>query len=55
MSKELGFEGYVAFDSKTALVNHYNTTLGSERALGQHMYISDENAGILINQYFKMK
>lgn len=55
MSKELGFEGYVAFDSKTALVNHYHATLGAERALGQRMYISNENADILINQYFKTK
>ena len=54
-SKELGFEGYVAFDSKTALVLHYHTSLGAERALGQRMYISDENASILINQYFKTK
>ena len=54
-SKESGFEGYVAFDAKTALVHHYHDTLGAERALGQRMYISDENASILINQYFKTK
>lgn len=53
VSKEIGFEGYVAFDAKTALIDHYSETLGAERALGQRMYISDENADILINQYFK--
>jgi hypothetical protein len=55
LSKDSGFDGYVAFDAKTALVNYYYTTLGAERALGQRMYISDENAAVLMNQYFKTK
>jgi hypothetical protein len=54
-SKELGYEGYVAFDSKTALVEHYILTLGAQKAVGQRMYISDDDASILINRYFKTK
>lgn len=55
LSKERGFEGFVAFDAKTTLVKHYYETLGAEKATGQRMYISDENASRLINQYFKTK
>lgn len=52
-SMNLGFQGFVAFDAKTALVKHYQTTIGAEKATGQRMYISDNNAQKLINQYFK--
>ena len=55
ISMEIGYEGYVSFDAKTALVNHYHITLGAERALGKRMYISDDSARMLINQYFKIK
>lgn len=55
VSKELGYDGYVAFDAKTTLVNHYHLTLGAERALGQRMYIGEEAADKLIHQYFKIK
>ena len=55
VSKESGYEGFVGFDAKTLLIEHYNKTLGAERALGQRMIISDFNADILINQYFKTK
>ncbi len=55
VSKEGGHEGFVGFDAKTLLIEHYNKTLGAERALGQRMIISDFNADILINQYFKTK
>lgn len=55
VSKESGCEGFVGFDAKTLLIEHYNKTLGAERALGQRMIISDFNADILINQYFKAK
>lgn len=54
-SKELGYDGFVGFDAKTLLIEHYSKTLGAERALGQRMFISNTNADILINQYFKNK
>ncbi len=52
-SMETGFDGFVAFKAKTALVAHYEDTLGAERTLGQRMYIGGEAAIRLINQYFK--
>ena len=55
VSRDIGFEGFVGFDAKTALMEHYSKTLGAERALGQRMFITNENADILINQYFKTK
>ncbi len=55
ISKEIGYEGFVGFDAKTMLIEHYNKTLGAERAIGQRMFISNTNADILINQYFKIK
>ena len=55
ISKEIGHDGFVGFDAKTRLIEHYNKTLGAERALGQRMIITDVNANILINQYFKNK
>jgi hypothetical protein len=55
ISKDKGFGGFVGFDAKTALMDHYYQTLGAERALGQRMFITDVNADILIDQYFKNK
>ncbi len=51
-SKDLGFGGFVAFEAKTTLKLYYNKTLGAEIALGQRMYIGEEAANKLINQYF---
>jgi len=53
-SYDLGFGGFVAFISKTSLIEHYTETLGAERALGQRMYIGAEKASFLIKQYFKI-
>lgn len=55
VSKDMGFEGFVGFDAKTVLMDHYYKTLGAEKALGQRMFISDVHADTLINQYFKNK
>jgi hypothetical protein len=52
-SRDLGFDGFVGFISKTALMDHYHETLGAERALGQRMFIGDEHADFLIRKYFK--
>jgi hypothetical protein len=52
-SIEKGYDGYVAFDSKTALIEHYKKTLGATHLGGQRMYIDDKAALKLIEQYFK--
>jgi hypothetical protein len=52
LSFESGFEGYIAFESKTKLIGHYEKTLGAKLLFGQHMEL-DTNASIkLINCYF---
>ena len=48
VSKERGHEGFVAFDSKTALVKHYQLTLGAIQLRGQRMYLDDIAAQKLI-------
>lgn len=55
ISKDLGFGGFVGFVAKTALIDYYAMALGAERALGQRMFIGEEAAEKLINQYFKIK
>lgn len=52
-SIEKGYEGYVAFDSKTVLIEHYKKSLGATHLGGQRMYIDDKAAIKLIEQYFK--
>jgi len=52
LSFENGFDGYVAFESKTKLIGHYSKTLGAKLLFGQQMEL-DSNASIkLINRYF---
>jgi len=52
LSFESGFEGYIAFESKTKLISHYEKTLGAKVLFGQHMEL-DTNASIkLIKDYF---
>jgi len=51
--EERGYEGFVAFDSKTVLVKHYQETLGAIQLRGQRMYLDDIAALKLIYQYFK--
>lgn len=54
-SWEKGYEGFVAFVSKTKLIAHYEKTLGAHFIGGQRMAIGSEAAAKLINQYFKSK
>jgi hypothetical protein len=54
-SWEKGYEGFVAFVSKTKLIRHYEDTLGAHFIGGQRMAIGREAAEKLINQYFKSK
>lgn len=54
-SKELGFDGCVSFLSKTSLFEYYNKSLGAIKTIGQRMAILEQEAEVLINQYFKIK
>ena len=53
LSEEHGFDGVISFDSKTALISHYEKTLGAVHLGGNKMAIFEENAQILIDHYFK--
>jgi len=47
-----GFDGYVAFDAKTALIKHYQETLYATHFKGTKMFIETIAALRLIKQYF---
>lgn len=53
LSVDKGYDGYVAFDSKTVLIEHYQRTLGATHLRGQRMYINDIAANKLVSKYFK--
>jgi len=53
VSFDRGYEGFVAFDSKTALIEHYQNTLGATHLGGRRMYIDTIAAAKLVSQYFK--
>jgi len=52
LSMEYGFDGVVSFDSKTALIAHYEKTLGAVRLGGNRLAIFEKDAKILIDKYF---
>jgi hypothetical protein len=52
MSFVCGFDGYVAFDAKTALIKHYQETLHATHFRGTKMFIETPAALRLIKQYF---
>jgi len=53
ISFDKGYEGYVGFDSKTKLIQHYQDSLGAKWFKGTRMYIDSIAAQKLIRQYFK--
>jgi hypothetical protein len=53
LSFERGYEGYVAFDSKSALIEHYKKKLGATHFKGQRMFIEAVNALKLVKKYFQ--
>lgn len=53
LSIDKGYEGYVAFDSKSALIEHYKNKLGAMHISAQRMFIDTVNALHLVNKYFK--
>lgn len=52
-SHEQGYEGFVSFQSKTKLIEHYENTLGATHVGGHKMIIFSTAALKLIQQYFK--
>ncbi|CAN5321865.1 hypothetical protein BH23BAC3_BH23BAC3_34410 [soil metagenome] len=53
LSFEKGYEGYVAFDSKSALIDHYKKKLGATHFKGQRMFIETVSALKLVEKYFQ--
>lgn len=48
-----GLRGFVAFDAKTALIDHYVETLKATRLGGQRLYIGSSAAIQLVQRYLK--
>ncbi len=48
-----GFEGYVSFNAKNQLIEHYKKTLGATNVGGNLMVINTDAALRLIDKYFK--
>ena len=53
VSVERGYQGFVAFDAKSALIKHYQDTLYATHFRGLRMFIDNKAATRLILQYFK--
>jgi hypothetical protein len=52
LSMEYGFGGAIAFISKTALIPHYEKTLGAVHLGGNVMAVFEEQAKFLLQKYF---
>jgi hypothetical protein len=53
VSLDKGFDGFLAFDAKSALIKHYQESLHATHFRGLKMYIEPNAAIKLISQYFK--
>jgi hypothetical protein len=53
VSFDKGYQGFLAFDAKTALIKHYQETLHATHFRGLRMFIETTAAFRLISQYFK--
>lgn len=53
VSVDKGFDGFLAFDAKSALIKHYQESLHATHFRGQRMFIEPSSALKLISQYFK--
>lgn len=53
VSVDRGYEGFLAFDAKTALIKYYQQTLHATHFRGLRMFIEPDAASRLISQYFK--
>ncbi len=50
---ERSYQGFVAFDSKTALIEHYQQMLGATHFRGRRMFLETKAATKLVRQYFR--
>jgi hypothetical protein len=53
ISVDRGYQGFLAFDAKTALIKHYQESLYATHFRGLKMFIETKAALRLISQYFK--
>jgi hypothetical protein len=53
VSVEKGYQGFLAFDAKTALIKHYEESLHATHFRGLRMFIETKAALFLISKYFK--
>jgi hypothetical protein len=53
LSFEKGYDGYVAFEPKSKLVEHYKQMLKAQQISSNRMIINTNAAMFLINTYFK--
>jgi hypothetical protein len=53
VSMSKGYEGFLAFDAKSALIKHYEQTLYATHFRAQRMFIETSAALRLISHYFK--
>lgn len=53
VSVDKGYEGFLAFDAKSALIKHYEQSIHATHFSGQRMFIETNAALRLISQYFK--
>ncbi len=53
VSFDKGYEGFLAFDAKSALIRHYQESLHATHFRGLRMFIEPRAAIKLISQYFK--
>ena len=54
LSFQKGFSGFVAFHSKTNLIEHYEKTLGATHFKNLKMIIETDAASFLMHKYFKL-
>lgn len=52
LSFDKGYDGFISFESKTKLMQHYQETLGAHVIFGNMMALDTEAATKLVNQYF---
>ena len=52
ISFDKGYRGYVSFESKTRLIEHYSKTLGAQILFGNMMALNTKAAAKLVEQYF---
>ncbi len=53
ISVDKGFDGFLAFDAKSALIKHYQESLHATHFRGLRMFVEPSAAIKLISQYFK--